>query len=95
MGSGGRTEDGGQILGSGSGLDWTAADAGRRTMSTQASHWQRRRRDASQDGGYLIGGGRGGYFGSGLSVRQLRLLDGSSLLVVSSDEGMFVIPIEE
>jgi hypothetical protein len=46
----------------------------------------------AQDGGYLIGGG---YSGSGLSVRQLRLLDGSSLMVVSWDEGMFVIPIEE
>jgi len=35
------------------------------------------------------------YYGSGLSVRQLRLLDGSSLLVMSGDERMFVIPIEE
>ena len=50
----------------------------------------------AEDGGYLIGGGRGGYFGSGLSVRELRLLaDGSILLMVSSDEGMFVILIEE
>jgi hypothetical protein len=52
------------------------------------------------DDGQILGSGAGetsqdgGYFGSGLSVRELRLLDGSSLLV-SSDEGMFVIPIEE
>jgi hypothetical protein len=51
--------------------------------------------------GGLIGSGTraedGGYLGSGnaLSVLELRLSDASSLLVVSSDEGTFVIPIEE
>ena len=53
----------------------------------------------AEDSGQVIASGEtsqdGGYFGSGLSVLQLRLSDGSSLLVVSSDEGMFVIPIEE
>jgi len=44
------------------------------------------RAETSEDGGYL---------GSGLSIVELRLWDGSSLLVVSSDEGTFVIPIEE
>lgn len=87
MGSGGRTEDDGQVLGSGGliGSGTRAEDSGQVIASGETS----------QDGGYLIGGGRGGYFGSGLLVLELRLLDGSSLLVVSSDEGMFVIPIDE
>jgi|GEM_PF-3105253 len=89
MGSGGRTGDGGQILGSGGliGSGTRAEDSGQ-VFGSGAG-------ETSQDGGYLIGGGRGGYFGSGLSVRELRLLDGSILLMVSSDEGMFVILIEE
>jgi hypothetical protein len=33
--------------------------------------------------------------GSGLAVREVRLFDGWSLLVVSSKAGTFVIPIEE
>ena len=80
MGSGGRTEDGGQILGSGGFLG----------SGTRA-----------EDSGQYFGSGArvtsqgGGYFGSGLSVRELRLLDGSSLLIVSWDEGLFVISIEE
>ena len=54
----------------------------------------------AEDGGQTLGSG--GYLGSGtrseasgLSVRQFRLLDGSSLLVVSWDEGMVAILIEE
>ena len=80
MGSGARTGDDGQILGSG-GL----IGSGTR----------------SEDSGQVIDSGSsviaqaGGYFGSGLSVRELRLPDGSRLVVVSSDEGMLVIPIEE
>lgn len=37
----------------------------------------------------------GGYLGSGLSVLELPLPDGSSVLVVSSDEVLFVTPIEQ
>jgi hypothetical protein len=89
LGNGGRSEDGRQILGSGGliGSGTRAEDSGQ-VFGSGAG-------ETSQDGGYLIGGGRGGYFGSGLSVRELRLLDGSSLLIVSSDEGVFVIQIEE
>jgi hypothetical protein len=89
MGSGGRTEDDGQILGSGGliGSGTRAEDSGQ-VIGSGAG-------ETSQDGGYLTGGSRGGYLGSGLSVVELPLLDGSSLLVVSSDAGMFVIPIEE
>lgn len=83
MGSGGRTEDGGGTIGSG-----TRAEDSGQVLGSGAG-------ETSQDGGYLIGGGRGGYFGSGLSVRELRLWDGSSLLIVSWDEGMFFIQIEE
>ena len=82
LGSGNRTEDGGGTIGSGT----RTADASGGLIGSGTR---------SEDGGYLIGGGRGGYFGSGLSVLQLRLPDGSSVLVVSWDEGMFVIPIEE
>ena len=89
MGSGGRTEDDGQILGSGGliGSGTRAEDSGQVFGSSAG--------ETSQDGGYLIGGGRGGYFGSGLSARELRLFDSSSLLIVSSDEGVFFIQIEE
>ena len=117
LGNGGRTEDGRQVLGSG----MRAEDSGQMvgsggfTMSAQDQFMGSGGRaedgggtigsgtrsedsgagETSQDGGYLIGGGRGGYFGSSLSVREFRLLDGSSLLIVSSDGGMFFILIEE
>lgn len=77
MGSGGRTEDAPQILGSG-GLIGSGTRA--------------------EDDGQVIGSGyaispNGGYLGSGLSAVALPLPDGSSVLVVSSDEALFVIPI--
>jgi hypothetical protein len=83
MGSGARIESSGQVMGSGG----RAEDSGQVVGSGSSM--------TSQDGGYLIGDSRAGHYGSGLSVRQLRLLDGSSLQVVSLDEGMFVILIEE
>jgi len=83
MGSGGRTEIDGQILGSG-GL----IGSGTRTDVTGGEDV------TSLDGGYLGNGGRSGYLGSGLSVREVRLFDGSRLLVVSSVAGMYVIPME-
>lgn len=101
VGSGGRAEDGDQMMGSGGYLG-----SGNRTTDGGGTIGSgTRTTDAggligsgtrTEDGGQVIGsgGGRGGYYGSGLAVLQLRLLDGASLLVVSSDEGMFVIPIE-
>lgn len=93
LGSGGRAEDAGQTMGSGGylGSGNLTADAGGLIGSGTRS----------EDGGQVVGSGSsvtvqdGGYLGSGLSFRELRLLDGSRLLVVSWDEGMFVIPIEE
>lgn len=81
LGSGGRTGDDGQVVGSGGliGSGTRAEDSGQVVGSGTA--------ESSQDGGYLIGGG--------LSLREFRLPDGSSVLVVSSEEGMFVIAIEE
>lgn len=108
FGSGGRAEDGGQIVGSGGflGSGTQSEDgspifgsggylgSGHRTTETGGGLGSGTRSEDSgqvvgtaQDGGYLIGGG--------LSVHQLRLSDGSSLLVVSWDEGTLVIPIEE
>src|SRR3954454_6159382 len=87
IGSGTRA-DSGQMMGSGNVTDQTPGSGGR----------------AADDGqvlgsGGLIGSGTraedGGYLGSGLSVIKLQLPNGSSVLVVSSDEWMFVIPIEE
>jgi hypothetical protein len=89
MGSGGRTENDGQVLGSGGLIgSGTRAENSGQVIGSGGG-------ETNQDGGYLGNGGRSGYLGSGLSVRELRLWDGSSLLVVSSDEGMFIIPIEE
>lgn len=100
MGSGGRADAAGQTLGSGG---VTTPDSGQifgsgaRSESDSGGFLGSGNRTA--DAGGLIGSGTrsedGGYLGSGLSVRQLQLLDGSSLLVVSWDEGMFVIPIAE
>ena len=90
MGSGGRAEDGGGTIGSG-----TRAEDGGGTIGGGTRSEDSGAGETSEDGGYLIGGGRGGYFGSGLSVRQHRLLDGSSALIVSSDGGMYFILIEE
>jgi len=87
MGSGGFTtssQDSGQVLGSGGRSEDTGGLIGSGTRTS--------------DAGGLIGSGTrqemdGGYLGSGLSVREIPLLDGSSLLVVSSDEGTFIIPM--
>jgi hypothetical protein len=102
LGSGGRAEDGDQVMGSGGylGSGNLTADAGGLIGSGTRSEDSGQvigsgSSVSAEDGGYLIGGGRGGYFGSGLLVQQLRLLDGSSLLVVSWGEGMFVISSEE
>jgi hypothetical protein len=82
IGSGTRAENSGQMMGSGG-----------FTISIQAVFMGSGGRTG--DDGQILGSGRGGYLGSGPSVLEIRLSDGSSLLVVSSDEGMFVIPIEE
>ena len=114
FGSGGRAEDGGQMMGSGNAAGQTVGSGGFTTHdSGQVLGSGARSEDGSQifgSGGYLGSGNRtadaggligsgtrteDGYYGGGLSVRQLRLLDGSSLLVVSWDDGMFVILIEE
>ncbi|MEA2489311.1 MAG: hypothetical protein QOH21_1103 [Acidobacteriota bacterium] len=93
MGSGGRTADDGQSFDSG-GL----IGSGTRAGNSGQIFGSGTRAEAS---GQIFGSGSrvtsrdGGYLGSGLSVLELRLFDGSSLLVVSSDEGMFVIRIEE
>jgi len=94
LGSGGRADAAGQTLGSGG---VTTQDSGgylgSGNVTAEASGGLIGSGTRSEDGGQVIGSG--GYLGSGLSVRQLRLSNGSSLLVVSWDEGMFVIPIEE
>ena len=93
FGSGGRAEDGGQTVGSGGYLG-----SGNQTTDATGGFLGSGTRTAEASGGLIGSGTRsedGGYFVSGLSVRQFRLLDGSSLLVVSSDDGMFVILIEE
>jgi len=105
FGNGGRAEEGGQVAGSGNAAGQMVGSGGF-TTSTQGQYLGSggRAADNSQifGSGGLIGSGtraeesqNGGYLGSGLSIVELRLWDGSSLLVVSSDEGMFVIPIEE
>lgn len=103
IGSGTRTGDSGEVVGSGNVADQTMGSGGF-TMSTHDQFMGSGGR--IEDGGQIFGSGgligsgtraedSGQVFGSGLSVRELRLLDGSSLLIVSWDEGMFVIPIEE
>lgn len=84
IGSGTRAEDSGQVVGSGNAADQTMGSGGF-TTSTQDVFMGSGGR--TEDGGQILG--------SGLSVRELSLWDGSSLLIVSSDEGMFVIQIEE
>ena len=96
IGSGTRTEDSGQMMGSGNAVGQTLGSGGF-TTSTQASQVMgsgARSEETSPifgSGGYL---GNGGYLGSGLSIREVRLSDDSSLLVMSSDKGTFLIPIE-
>lgn len=90
LGSGNRSDDGGGTIGSGTRT--TEASGG---LIGSGTRFEDSGQVIVQDGGYLIGGGRSGYFGSGLSVHELRLMDGSSMLVVISDEGMFLISIEE
>ena len=108
IGSGTRAEDSGQIYGSGTAVGQIIGSGGF-TMTTQDQTMGSGGRTAddgqvlgsggligsgtrTEDSGYLIGGN---YFGSGLSILELRLWDGARLLVVSSDEGMFVIQLEE
>jgi len=73
IGSGTRSDDSGQVMGSGNAADQTMGSGGFTT--------------SPQDSGQIIG--------SGTAVREIRLCGGWSLLVVSSDKGTFVIPIEE
>jgi len=110
IGSGTRTEDCGQVLGSGGAAPCQTMGSGGFTSSTQDQYMGSGGRAVENDqwmgnggragdGGQTVGSGGatiqdGGYLGSGLSVRELRLFDGSSVLVVSSDKGTFVIPIE-
>ncbi len=110
LGSGMRAEDSGQVIGSGNAACQMVGSGGF-TLSThdQVMGSGGRSGDDGQilgSGGFLgsgtraedsgqVLGGRGGYFGSGLSVREVRLPDGSSVLVVSSDEEMFIIPIAD
>jgi len=102
IGSGTRTEESGQVIGSGNAAGQTVGSGGV-TMTTH-DQWMGNGGRTEDDGqilgsGGLIGSGTraedGGYPGSGLSVRELHLLDGSSVLVVSSNEETFVIPIEQ
>lgn len=91
MGSGGfTTQDSGGYLGSGNRAEDGGGTIGSGTRSENGGDSV-----TAQDGGYLIGGGRGGYFGSGLAVGELRQLDGSRLLIVSWDDGTFFIQIDE
>lgn len=113
IGSGTRTDDSGQVLGSGSAAGQTMGSGGF-TASTQESGYLGNggRADSGQvlgsggftaspqdSGQYLGSGGRsdtGQVVGSGgLAIRELRLFDGLRLLVVSSGEGTFVVPIAE
>ena len=103
IGSGTRTDDSGQVMGSGNAAGQTVGSGGF-TASSQDSGpildsggFTTSPQDSSSP---IIGSGTrqqmdGGYIGSGLSVREIPLFDGASLLVVSSDTGTFVIPIEE
>ncbi len=106
IGSGTRTEDGGgtigsgtaagQMMGSGNAVGQIMGSGGF-TMTTQDVFMGSGGR--SEDSRQVLGSGArqqvdGGYLGSGLAVRELRLADGSSLLVVSSGEGTFIIAID-
>lgn len=91
IGSGTRTEDSGQVLGSG-GFTSSTQDEGGGTLGSGTRSQMMGSGGRSGDGGQVIGSG--GYFGSGLAVLELWLFDGLSGLVVSSDEGIFIIPIE-
>ena len=92
VGSGGFTaspQDSSQVMGSGGRSD-SGQVVGSGGLTT-----------SPQDSGQILGSGSRqdagpGYLGGGgLAVRELRLADGSGLLVVSSDQGTFVIPIAE
>jgi len=110
IGSGTRTDDSGQVVGSGNAAGQTMGSGGF-TTSTQSSQILgsgTRSADSGQvigSGGFtaspqdqwLGNGGRaedGGFLGSGNSIREVPLSDGLALLVVSSDKGTFLIPIE-
>ena len=99
IGSGTRTDDSGQVIGSGgftaSPQDQYLGNGGRSEDTSPILGSGGRTEETSPMFG---SGGRaenGGYLGSGLSIRQVRLSDDSSLLVVSSDKGTFLIPIQE
>jgi len=97
IGSGTRTEDSGQVVGSGNAAGQTVGSGGF-TASSQNSQVMGsggRSGDGSQttaDAGGLIGSGTRA---DGPEARVLRMLDGSTVLVVSSVQGTFIIPLEE
>ena len=84
IGSGTRAEDGGQVVGSGNAAGQTLGSGG---FTTSTYDQWLGNGGRSEDDGQILG--------SGLSVRELRLMDGSRLLVVISDEEMLVIAIDE
>jgi hypothetical protein len=90
IGSRTRADDG-QVLGSGSATGQVLGSGGF-TMSTDDQVMGSGGRTA--DDRQIYGSGSRAE-DSGLSILELRLLDGSRLLVVSSYEGMFVIRLEE
>jgi len=107
IGSGTRAEDSGQVVGSGNAAGQTVGSGGFTTSAADQMMGSGGRSEnsgqilgsggRSEDGSQTMGSGedRGGYLGSGLAVFELRPFHGWSLLMVSSDEGTFVIPIEE
>ena len=103
MGNGGRSGDGGQTVGSG-GIIMTTQDqylgSGGRSGDGGQILGSGGFTASSDDSRQVLGSGMrqqmgGGYFGSGLAVREIRLVDGSSLLMVSWGEETFVIAIEQ
>ena len=101
IGSGTRTEDSGQVMGSGNAAGQTVGSGGFTASSQDGQVLGSGGRSDSGSGSSQTTADAGGLIGSGtraddsgLSVRVVRLFDDSSVLVVSSDQGTFVIPIE-
>ncbi|HEY6141356.1 MAG TPA: hypothetical protein VI670_26675 [Thermoanaerobaculia bacterium] len=98
IGSGTRTDDSGQMMGSGNAAGQTLGSGGFTTSSQDSGPIIGSGTRAEETSPMFGSGGRaedGGFLGSGNSIRQLRLSDDLSLLVVSSDKGTFIIPIAQ